>query len=100
MPGACRLHRRGGAGARGVRLRRRFVGRGPGISRGSGLDRLRQYTEWENYGGAPLLGLKRNVVLTQAGADARPFVNAIRLAAKLQRHRVVDGLAERLRGET
>jgi glycerol-3-phosphate acyltransferase PlsX len=60
---------------------------------GGGIAKLRALTDWENYGGAPLLGVDRPVILTQAECGRRAFLNAIRLAAKMQRLAVVDAVA-------
>ncbi len=59
---------------------------------GGGLAKLRALTDWENYGGAPLLGVDRPVIVTQADSGRRAFVNAIRLGAKMQRLDVIDAV--------
>jgi glycerol-3-phosphate acyltransferase PlsX len=61
---------------------------------GGGIAKLREFTDWENYGGAPLLGLDRPVIVTQANSGSRAFVNAIRLGAKMQRLGVISAVAE------
>jgi len=58
---------------------------------GRGIERLRELTDWENYGGAPLLGFTKPVIVTQSNSGKRAFVNAFRLAAKLHR---TDAVAE------
>ena len=58
-----------------------------------GITAIREFTDWENYGGAPLLGFDRAVVVTQANSGRRAFVNAIRLGAKIDRLQVLDGVA-------
>ncbi len=60
---------------------------------GDGLAAIREFTDWENYGGAPLLGLDRAVVITQANSGRRAFLNAIRLAVKIDRLQVLDAVA-------
>ncbi len=60
---------------------------------GGGIAKLREFTDWENYGGAPLLGLDRPVIVTQANSGCRAFVNAIRLGAKMQRLEVTAAVA-------
>ncbi len=62
-----------------------------------GLQRLQQLTDWENYGGAPLLGFDRCIILTQANSHERAFMNAIRLASKIQREAVIEGIGDALR---
>lgn len=54
-----------------------------------GVSRLRELGDWENYGGAPLLGFDRGVILTQRESGRRAFVNAVRLAAKIDRLEVI-----------
>ena len=67
------------------RAQRRFRGR-VGVSMlGDDVERLRAIADWENYGGAPLLGFDRTVILTQEEAGTNALVNAIRLAAKVER---------------
>lgn len=61
---------------------------------GAGIDRLRLLTNWEHYGGAPLLGVDRTVIVTQPGARRMPVINAIRLAAKVERLAVLDRVRE------
>jgi len=61
---------------------------------GGGIARLRELTEWENYGGAPLLGFRQPIILTQSNSDQRAFFNAIRLAVKVHRSGVLDDVAE------
>jgi glycerol-3-phosphate acyltransferase PlsX len=55
---------------------------------GSGLERLRELTNWESYGGAPLLGFRQPVIVTQANSKRGAILNAIRLAAKVVRGEV------------
>jgi len=61
---------------------------------GDGIAAIREFTDWENYGGAPLLGLDRAVVVTQANSGRRAFLNAIRLGAKIDRLKVLAAVAE------
>ncbi len=58
-----------------------------------GITAVREFTDWENYGGAPLLGLDRAVIVTQANSGRRAFLNAIRLGAKIDRLQVLDAVA-------
>ncbi|MEZ4381500.1 MAG: hypothetical protein R3A79_09130 [Nannocystaceae bacterium] len=60
---------------------------------GGGIAKLREFTDWENYGGAPLLGVDRPVIVTQGNSGRRAFVNAIRLGAKMQRLGVIEAVA-------
>ncbi len=54
-----------------------------------GVSRLRELGDWENYGGAPLLGLDRGVIVAQRESGTRTYANAIRLAAKIDRLGVI-----------
>lgn len=63
---------------------------------GSGISRLRELTNWEHYGGAPMLGVDRTVILTQENAGQLALTNAIRLAAKVERLSVRDAIAGRI----
>lgn len=58
-----------------------------------GVSKLRELGDWENYGGAPLLGFDRGVILTQRESGRRAFVNAVRLAAKIDRLEVIRHIA-------
>lgn len=60
---------------------------------GGGIERLRTVTDWENYGGAPLLGVDRTVILTHEHAGEHALLNAIRLAAKVERLEVRAAIA-------
>ncbi len=59
---------------------------------GGGISRLREFTNWENYGGAPLLGVRQPVIVTQANSGTRAFLNAIRLGAKIVRLEVIESI--------
>jgi glycerol-3-phosphate acyltransferase PlsX len=59
----------------------------------NGIAAIREFTDWENYGGAPLLGLDRAVIVAQANSGRRAFLNAIRLGAKIDRLQVLDAVA-------
>jgi glycerol-3-phosphate acyltransferase PlsX len=63
---------------------------------GEGIERLRELTDWENYGGAPLLGFAQPVIVTQTNSGERALINAIRLATKLHRERAIAVVAERV----
>lgn len=48
----------------------------------SGVERLKSVTDWEQYGGAPLLGLEHVCIKTHRSSGATAVANAIRLATK------------------
>lgn len=73
-----------------AQAKKRFMGR-MGVSMlGEGIQRLRALATWENYGGAPLLGFDRTVIVTHEEAGENALFNAIRLAAKVERLGVRD----------
>lgn len=63
-----------------------------------GIKAVREFTDWQNYGGAPLLGVDRAVVVAQANSGRRAFLNAIRLGAKIDRLQVIPAIAAALTG--
>jgi phosphate acyltransferase len=48
----------------------------------SGIQRLKQVTDWEQYGGAPLLGFENLFIKAHGRSRARAIANAIRVADK------------------
>jgi glycerol-3-phosphate acyltransferase PlsX len=58
----------------------------------SGIDRLRTLTDWENYGGAPLLGYDRLVLTLPPTAGPRAWGNAFRLVRRAHRNGTLDHL--------
>jgi glycerol-3-phosphate acyltransferase PlsX len=59
---------------------------------------LRERLDPDTYGGAYLLGLRGLAVIAHGSSSPKAIANAIRLAARGAEHRMVDRLAERLRG--
>ena len=59
---------------------------------------LRERLDPDTYGGAYLLGLRGLAVIAHGNSSRTAIANAIRLAARGVDHRIVDRLAERLRG--
>ena len=59
---------------------------------------LRERLDPDTYGGAYLLGLRGLAVIAHGSSSPTAAANAIRLAARGVEHRVVERLAERLRG--
>ena len=60
-----------------------------------GLEQLRRLTDWEQYGGAPLLGFQKPVLVTHSGSGERALVNAARVAARAVR----EGLVAQIQGK-
>jgi glycerol-3-phosphate acyltransferase PlsX len=63
---------------------------------GEGLARLDRLSDWKRYGGAPLLGLDQVVIKAHGRADDRAIRNAIKVAAKSVRGRLVPRIEEGL----
>jgi glycerol-3-phosphate acyltransferase PlsX len=61
------------------------------------LSRVKQLTDWEEYGGAPLLGYQTVILRTHAQSEGQAIHNACRLAAKAVAADVPKAFAE-LRG--
>jgi phosphate acyltransferase len=59
----------------------------------SQLDSMRGLTDWKEYGGAPLLGYERPVLVTAENAEPEALERAIRLAAKAIRLDVVGAVS-------
>ena len=53
-----------------------------------GIKRLRDLTDWKQYGGAPLIGFDRLVIKAHGRSNARAIRNAIKVAAKTVEHRL------------
>ena len=60
----------------------------------SGLRRLKDLTDYSEYGGAPLLGFTRPIIKAHGRSSARALGNAIKVAAKAARDGVCDEIAE------
>ncbi|WP_283808352.1 phosphate acyltransferase PlsX [Lujinxingia litoralis] len=64
-----------------------------------GLQKLKQLTDFEAYGGAPLLGLDKVVILCHPRSGRRAVGNALRLAIKNVRAELPEAIAASLSGE-
>jgi phosphate acyltransferase len=51
----------------------------------SGIDRIKEITDWEQYGGAPILGFDRLFIKAHGRSKARAIANAGKVAAKAVR---------------
>jgi len=58
-----------------------------------GIDRLKQVTDWEQYGGAPLLGFDHLFIKAHGRSKALAVTNAIRVAAKAERGALCEVIA-------
>ncbi len=61
-----------------------------------GLRRVRELTDWKQYGGAPILGFDYPVIKAHGRSNARAIRNALRLATKTVQHKLVDELKKTL----
>ncbi len=64
-----------------------------------GVGMLKRVSEFKEYGGAPVLGLKRTVILAAPGSPSLALANAVKLAAKCSR-RGLDDEVRRVIGMT
>jgi glycerol-3-phosphate acyltransferase PlsX len=55
----------------------------------SGLRRVRELTDWKQYGGAPILGFDRAVIKAHGRSNARAIRNALKVAAKTVQRELV-----------
>lgn len=61
-----------------------------------GLAQLRKLTDWEQYGGAPLLGFTKPILVTHSNSGVRPLTNALKLAARSLREDVTTQIQQNL----
>src|SRR5436309_901307 len=59
-----------------------------------GIERLRQLTDYTQYGGAPILGFENLFIKCHGRSNARAVANAVKVAAKAVRDRVPAEIAE------
>jgi glycerol-3-phosphate acyltransferase PlsX len=57
-----------------------------------GIERLKVVTDWEQYGGAPLLGFQHLFIKAHGRSGNKAVANAIRLAAKAVRSGLCEGI--------
>jgi glycerol-3-phosphate acyltransferase PlsX len=62
----------------------------------SGIQRLKQVTDWEQYGGAPLLGFNNLFIKAHGRSGARAVSNAIKVADKALAAELTRSIAEHL----
>jgi phosphate acyltransferase len=62
----------------------------------SGIERLKDLTDWEQYGGAPLLGFEHVLIKAHGRSHARAVGNAIRVASKALRSDLCGNIASSL----
>jgi glycerol-3-phosphate acyltransferase PlsX len=64
---------------------------------GGGLKRLKEITDWEQYGGAPVLGFDHLFIKAHGRSKARAITNACKVAAKVSQGNLVRDIEEALR---
>jgi len=62
-----------------------------------GLKRLKEVTDWEQYGGAPILGFDRLLIKAHGRSRARAIANAVKVAAKASQGAWAQEVEEGLR---
>ncbi|MBU8894907.1 phosphate acyltransferase PlsX [Corallococcus sp. H22C18031201] len=62
----------------------------------SGIQRLKDITDWEQYGGAPILGFDRIFIKAHGRSRARAIANAGKVAAKAVAHELGTAIREGL----
>ncbi len=63
---------------------------------GNGIERLKDITDWEQYGGAPLLGFNNLFIKAHGRSKAKALSNAIRVANKASAGRLCETIAQGL----
>ncbi|GAB4564879.1 MAG: phosphate acyltransferase PlsX [Haliangiales bacterium] len=61
-----------------------------------GIERLKEVTDWEQYGGAPLLGFEHLFIKAHGRSGRKAVANAIRLTAKALRSDLLSAIASPL----
>jgi glycerol-3-phosphate acyltransferase PlsX len=62
----------------------------------SGIERIKQVTDWEQYGGAPILGFDRLFIKAHGRSKARAIANAGKVAAKAVTSELLAAIAAQL----
>ncbi len=62
----------------------------------SGITQLKQVTDWQQYGGAPILGFDRLFIKAHGRSNARAIANAVKVANKAVRSGLCEELAASL----
>ena len=69
-------------GSRATRTRSGSRGGSASIALSSAIDQLKSITDWQQYGGAPLLGFTHPFIKAHGRSNARAITNAIKVAHK------------------
>jgi glycerol-3-phosphate acyltransferase PlsX len=81
----------------GYAYKERLVWRAGLMMLSSGIKRLKQVTDWEQYGGAPVLGFDRLFIKAHGRSKARAISNACKVAAKIAQADLGKEIEEALR---
>ena len=58
-----------------------------------GLEQVRRLIEWEQYGGAPVLGFERPIIVTHADSGELAMHNAVKVAVRVVRAQMMEQIA-------
>jgi glycerol-3-phosphate acyltransferase PlsX len=61
------------------------------------IRRLEKRLDYSEYGGAPLIGINGNCVISHGSSNAKAIMNAILLASNLAKNRLNEHLIEELK---
>lgn len=82
-------------------LRREISGLNPGklgfLLLLPAMKSLRKKTDYDEYGGAPLLGLNGTCIISHGRSSAKAIRNAVKLAAEFSRKKVYDAISEEIK---
>jgi len=76
--------------------RQKFAWRAGMMLLSSGIKQLRELTDWQEYGGAPILGFDGVCIKAHGRSEERAMANATRVAAKAVRTNLVGAIKEGL----
>lgn len=79
-------------------LKRSFLGRAALRYNPGFLDGLKRKSDYEEYGGAPLLGINGVGIVCHGGSSAKAIKNAVKLAVMYVNNRVLEKMVLRLKG--
>jgi glycerol-3-phosphate acyltransferase PlsX len=60
------------------------------------FDKFKKKLDYEEYGGAPLLGIKGVGIVCHGGSSPRAITNAVKLAARYLNNRVLEKIDSQL----
>lgn len=74
-----------------------FVAKLGALLMSGGLNRVKKKTSYDEYGGAPLLGIKGACIICHGRSSGKAIMNAIRIASEYAQKRVYDVIADDIR---